>query len=296
MKLLNNHRMGLPLVMFCLLAIRFNATAQEGQIITETVHSPSLEGNLLGDSPDRPVTIYLPPSYETQTGRFYPVVYLLHGYGMDHTNWTHANSLFDPGNILHYMQSWLAQGRVKEMIIVMPNSHNRFGGSWYSNSSATGNWADYIARDLVDYLDRHYRTLPQPDSRAVIGHSMGGYGGMTMGLDYPEVFGCMGSMSGILDMAESPASWAFADGAKLNDLSTFASQDINIQIAVSESAAFAANVNNPPLYADLPWERDGSGQLVQKQAVWNKFLARDVLSSTSAIFQAIRGHVEIMAR
>ena len=135
MKLLNNHKMGFTFVMLCLLAIGLNATAQEGQNITETVHSPSLEGNLLGDSPDRPVTIYLPPSYQTQTDKFYPVVYLLHGFTRDNTMWTRANELFDPGNILNYMQSWLAQGRIKEMIIVIPSSHNRYDGSFYNNSS-----------------------------------------------------------------------------------------------------------------------------------------------------------------
>jgi S-formylglutathione hydrolase len=290
MKWLHDPRMGLASVVLCLFTIGFKATAQEGRIITETVHSPSLEGNLFGDSPDRPVTIYLPPSYETQTGKFYPVVYLLHGFGDDHNVWIHGNDLFDPGNILNYMQSWLAQGRVKEMIIVMPNSHNRFGGSWYSNSSATGNWADYITRDLVDYIDRHYRSLPQRDSRAVVGHSMGGYGGMTLGLDYPDVFGCMGSISGLLDMAQYPVviSWAFADGAKLKNLSTFAAQDFNVQVAIAMSAAIAANADNPPLYADFPWERDDSGQLVQKQAVWNKFLERDVLRRLSKNVEALR--------
>jgi S-formylglutathione hydrolase len=289
MKLLNNHKMGLIFVMLCLFTIGLNATAQEGQIITETVHSPSLEGNLLGDSPDRPVTIYLPPSYQTQTDKFYPVVYLLHGFTRDNTLWTRANELFDPGNILDYMQSWLAQGRIKEMIIVMPSSHNRYDGSWYNNSSVGGNWADYIARDLVDYIDRHYRTLPQRFSRAVIGHSMGGYGGMTLGLDYPDEFGCMGSMSGLLDMEQFPVviSQAFADGAELKDLPTIAAHGFNIQVAVALSAAIAGNANNPPLYADFPWERNDSGQLVQNQAVWNKFLERDVLRRLSKNVEAL---------
>jgi len=289
MKLLNEHRMALPFVMLCLFTIGVNATGQEGQIITETVHSPSLEGNLLGDSPDRPVTIYLPPSYEAQTGKFYPVVYLLHGFTRDNTLWTRANELFDPGNILDSMQSWLAQGRIKEMIIVMPSSHNRYDGSFYNNSSVGGNWADYIAKDLVDYIDRHYRTLPQRGSRAVIGHSMGGYGGMTLGLDYPDVFGCMGSMSGLLDMTQFPAaiSSAFADGAKLKDLSTIAAQGVNVLAAVAMSAAFAGNTNNPPLYADFPWERNDSGQLVQNQGVWNKFLERDVLRRLSKNVEAL---------
>lgn len=78
-------------VMLCLFMIGLNATAQEGQIIRETVHSPSLEGNLLGDSPNRQVNIYLPPSYDTEPGRYYPVVYLLHGFTGDHNYWNYWN-------------------------------------------------------------------------------------------------------------------------------------------------------------------------------------------------------------
>jgi enterochelin esterase-like enzyme len=69
-------------------------------------------------------------------------------------------------HILNWMKSWLKIERVKEMIIVMPNSHNKLRGSFYTNSAATGNWADFIAEDLVKHIDNHYRTLPQRESRA----------------------------------------------------------------------------------------------------------------------------------
>ena len=266
-------------VVLPVLLIGFVAIAQEGQIVRETVYSPSLEGSLLEDSPNRAVTIYLPPSYDAGPDMLYPVVYLLHGNTCDNNLWNGGYG----GNILNSMKPWLKNERVKEMIIVMPSSYNRFKGSWYNNSAATGNWADFIAKDLVAYIDSHYRTLPQRESRTVIGHSMGGYGGMTLGLDYPDVFGCMGSMSGMLDMTQLPSrtSWAFAQAAKLENLSDFNSQSFDVQRAIAMSAAIAPNPNKPPFYADFPWERDSSNKVVQNQTAWDRFLERDVLTRLS---------------
>jgi len=124
------------LTVLCLLLTVFSAIAQEGRIVRETVYSPSLEGNLLGDSPNRQVTIYLPPSYDTEPDRRYPVVYLLHGYTGNHNLWTGGSYI--SGNIVSSMSSWLKSGKVKEMILVMPNSYTKFQGGYYINSPATG--------------------------------------------------------------------------------------------------------------------------------------------------------------
>jgi len=273
-------------VVLCMLLTGFVAIAQEGQIVRETVYSPSLEGNLLGDSPNRAFTIYLPPSYDAGPDMLYPVVYLLHGRTCNNDLWNGGYG----GNILNSMKSWLKSEKVKGMILVMPNSYNRFTGSYYNNSAATGNWADFIAEDLVAYIDSHYRTLPQRESRAVIGHSMGGYGGMTLGLDYPDVFGCMGSMSGLLDMTQFPArtSWAFAQAAKLENLSDFYFQNFNVQWSIAISTAIAPNLNKPPFYADFPWEHDSSNKVVQNQTAWDRFLERDVLTRLSMNVETLR--------
>jgi len=268
----------LAVIIFCILLIGLIATAQDGKTTRIKVHSPSLEGNLFKDSPDRDVTIYLPPSYDNDPGMSYPVVYLLHGYTGNDMLWT-GGSYISNGNIKDWMNIWLKDGKVKEMILVMPDSYNTLHGSWYTNSVATGNWGDFIAKDLVQYIDSHYRTLRQRESRAVIGHSMGGYGGMTLGMDYPDVFGCMGSFSGPLDLNNYYAkiNWAFAQGARRKNLSDFYSQSFEVQVSISMSAALSPNPDKPPFYADFPWEYDESNKLKQNQAVWDRFLARDVL-------------------
>ena len=135
------------------------ATAQEaapalkGSLERIKVFGTSLEGNLMGESASPDVSIYLPPSYAKDRSRRYPVVYLLHGYtGTD-------LSYFGPaGRQLHRIAERVYQsGAAREMILVMPNAMNAYGGSMYSNSVTAGNWEGYIADDLVAYV----RTLKQ---------------------------------------------------------------------------------------------------------------------------------------
>lgn len=272
----------IPLLVLCLLLTTTSAIAQDGRIVRETVYSPSLEGNLLGDSPNRQVTIYLPPSYDDGDNLAYPVVYLLHGYTGNHDLWNGGgySSGKISGNILDSMKSWLKEGKVEEMILVMPDSHNKLQGSMYTNSSTTGNWADFIAKDLVQNIDGKYRTLPQRESRAVIGHSMGGYGGMKLGLLYPDVFGGMGGMAGLYDLEVhiNGSSGSYADGSGISDWDQFYSSD-NVQMHIAIAAAFAPNPNRPPVYCDFPFIYTDANprRVVKNQEVYDKFLEHDIL-------------------
>ena len=149
------------------------------------VHGKSLEGNLAGDSPDREVAVLLPPSYAAEKERRYPVVYVLHGFSDKLDGWF--------GSEAHWIKlptvvnRALAEG-VAEMIIVMPDAYTRFEGSMYSSSVTTGDWENYIASELVAYVDSHYRTIGRATSRGIAGHSMGGYGALRIGMRHPDVF------------------------------------------------------------------------------------------------------------
>jgi hypothetical protein len=66
-------------------------------------------------------------------------------------------------------------GTVHEMIVVLPDAHTLNDSSMYSNSPTTGNWESYIPHDLVAYINSHYCTMADRDSRGLAGHSMGGY-------------------------------------------------------------------------------------------------------------------------
>lgn len=183
------------------------------------------------------------------------------------------------------MKSWLEQGRVEEMILVMPNSYNKFRGSFYTNSSATGNWADYIAKDMVEYIDSYYRTLPQRESRAVIGHSMGGYGAVKLGILYPEIFGCMGGLAGAymieeLELQADPSSYAYA--STVENWSQFYSLGWLQQEPFAFSAALAPNPDRPPFYCDFPYVYTDTipREVIKVQEVYDKFLEQDILRLT----------------
>src|SRR5208337_4710250 len=133
------------------------------------IHGASLEGNLEGEAVDRDVIVFLPPSYNKDKHRRYPVVYALHGYSIGAEQWTHEI------HVPQTIEGAFALG-AKEMIVVLPDSKTAYGGSMYSSSVTTGDFERFIAHDVVSYIDAHYRTIPDRLSRGLVGHSMGGYG------------------------------------------------------------------------------------------------------------------------
>ncbi len=152
------------------------------------VHGASLEGNLEGNAVDRDVFVFLPPSYVKQKSRRYPVVYALHGYSIGAEQWTYEI------HVPQTIEGAFAQG-AQEMIIVLPDSKTVHNGSMYSSSVTTGNFEQFIAHDLVAYIDAHYRTIPNRLSRGLVGHSMGGYGATRIGMKHSDVFGSLYIMS-----------------------------------------------------------------------------------------------------
>ena len=223
------------------------------------VHGKSLEGNLEGDSPDRDVTIYLPPSYATDRTRRYPVVYLLHGYGgRDDTFNGRLATLPDSEDKL------VASGAAKEMIVVTPNAFSLHKGSMYSNSVTTGDWETYVAHDLVAYMDSHYRTISNRMSRGLAGHSMGGYGAVRIGMKRPDVFSSLYLMSSCCLNAQlnpQPGRMAEAEAIKTREAAEEAGRGRGFgpSVNLAEGAAWSPNPNNPPLYLDLP-VKDGNVQ------------------------------------
>ena len=126
----------------------------------------------------RSVSVLVPAGYE-QSGRRYPVLYLLHGGGQDHTAFA--------------MRAWFGAQADRSMIIVTPNA----GESWYVNSvvDPSARYEDFVAKDLVTYIDANYRTIATREGRAVAGVSMGGWGAMLLGLKHPQLFGAVGALS-----------------------------------------------------------------------------------------------------
>ncbi len=241
-----------------LLSLGVVAQAQEAQKSIEsgtlervTVHGDSLVGNLAGDSPDRLVSVYLPPSYATAPKRRYPVLYLLHGFTDSDDHWfgltgkhfvnvpTAANNAFASG--------------ARDFIIVMPNAFTRYQGSMYSNSVVTGNWEAFVAQDLVTFVDKHYRTLAVRASRGLAGHSMGGYGTVRIGMKYPSVFSSLYIMSPCcMDANMQPSVDAMQLAAMVQTAEDLQKADFFTKAMLASAAAWSPNPRNPPRYFDLP--------------------------------------------
>src|SRR4051812_8556805 len=210
------------------------------------VHGASLEGNLEGDAADRDVMVFLPPSYAMDRSRRYPVVYALHGYSIGAEQW--SGEIHVPQTI----EGAFAKG-AKEMIVVLPDSKTVHNGSMYSSSATTGDFENFVARDLVAHIDAHYRTIAVRESRGLVGHSMGGYGTTRIGMKHPDVFGSLYIMSPCCLSPRAPMKPE--DEAALAAVKTPADSEklpFGQRAALASAAAWSPNPHNPPLYLDLP--------------------------------------------
>jgi S-formylglutathione hydrolase FrmB len=238
---------------------------KQGTVERIKVHGKSLEGNLDGDSPDRDVSIYLPPSYKTETRRRYPVVYMLHGFTDDDARWFGVGGVKHWINFPEVINKALADGKTREMIVVMPNAFTRFKGSMYSNSVTVGDWETFITKELVGYIDSHYRTLAQRDSRGLAGHSMGGYGTMRLGMKSPDVFSSIYALSPCCmePRLANPATPAMKDMMKkveaIKTDDEVKSQSFLALAMLASAAAWSPNPKNPPDFFDMP-VKDGEPQ------------------------------------
>ncbi len=219
------------------------------------IHGAALEGNLEGNAVDRDVIVFLPPGYAMQKNRRYPVVYALHGYSIGAEQWT--KEIHVPQTI----EGAFAQG-AQDMIVVLPDSKTVHNGSMYSSSVTTGDFERYVSHDVVAYIDAHYRTIPQRESRGLVGHSMGGYGATRIGMKHPDVFGSVYIMSPCCLEARGAGPVNPKNEEALAAVKTpedSAKLPFMLRAQLATAAAWSPNPKNPPLYLDLP-VKDGAVQ------------------------------------
>jgi S-formylglutathione hydrolase FrmB len=262
------------LLLLCATAIPWRAAAQDaapplapvtplkGTLDRITVHGSALEGNLEGDSPDRPVTVYLPPGYQGSGDRRYPVVYVLHGFTDSDLRWFGWQEHFV--NVPAAMEQALASGTAREMILVMPNAFTAYQGSMYASSVTTGDWETYVAEELVAFIDRNYRTISDRASRGLAGHSMGGYGTIRIGMKRPDVFSSLYVMSPCCMQPNlHPEGPRMERVEAIRSIEQVQEADFMTMAVLASAAAWSPNPQNPPLFVDLP-TKDG---VVQQDVV-----------------------------
>ena len=143
---------------------------------------------------DVPVNMILPDSYHLSDA--FPVVYLLHGFSDNHKGWARRGVV-----------GCLAD--TYDIIVVMPD-----GGydSWYFDSETTPEYQyeTFVSKELVEYVDSHYKTIPQREGRAITGLSMGGHGALYLAFRHQDVYSSAGSTSGGVDIRPFPEKWGIA--------------------------------------------------------------------------------------
>lgn len=221
----------------------------EGKVVTTYITAKTL-ANKAGENPKRRVSVYLPPDYE-KSSKKYPVIYYLHGFF-----WSDS-LLVNSDKINHILDRAIHLKKIKPVIVVMADQSTIFKGSFYANSKSSGNWSDFTSVELVDFIDKNYRTLANKDSRGISGHSMGGNGALRNAILHPEVFSSVYALSpGILDaqyfaLAEIDLYKNLDNIKDVKDLSKPENARLNIIFAVAR--AYNGNENKPPLYANFPF-------------------------------------------
>ena len=252
-------------------------TAAPKRVLRTTIPAPSLAANLVGEKAERPIVVYLPPSYDTSATR-YPVIYYLPGYGDS------GFIGFVPGADTDELN---ANGTFPEVIFVVANGVSVMGGSFYANSPVTGNWEDFVAEDLVAHVDGTYRTLADAASRGLAGHSMGGFGALNIGMHRADVFGSVYSLSpGLFDAEGLANSQMFQSertiqsyleveqrlaGLAAEEAATHMKrQGSDLGFTLAYGAAFAPNPSRHPPYVDYPYSLV-DGALVRDETRWKQW-------------------------
>lgn len=188
---------------------------------------------------DMVINVVLPLTYEQSDLRF-PVLYLCHGLTSNYLEFVHVG-------VPEYLNRF-------DMIVVMVD----VGNSWYvnwaqSDGNQHNNFADHVCKDIITYVDEHYRTIADRKGRAINGISMGGFGAMSLGLSHPNLFCSVGSHSGALGWAASQSermkkgekSWVIWEQALQDSVTRYNNIDIEGYSSIIERTPKGLPFVNP---------------------------------------------------
>jgi S-formylglutathione hydrolase FrmB len=270
--------------------------AQDPSVRVLRHRSRVLEGNPLGDPVERDVIVCLPRSYDAQPARRYPTMWFLAGFGSSGAAFVLDSPVHEP--LSRRLHRLAASGEAPEVIAVLPDCSTRFGGSQYIDSPGTGNYQQYLADELVPFIDAHFRTEAEPGRRAVVGRSSGGYGAWMAAARRPDVFrlaGCLApdcgfehcyfaflpqalsiyrDRGGYRAFARDPLGVFPKDGAYMLALSL-----------VAMATCYSPSPDSPDGF-DFPMDPD-TGEL--RDQVWERWKAFDPVRLVASQAETLRG-------
>lgn len=263
------------------------AGSGKSRIEYRELRSKNFANTKVGTDPTRKMAIYLPPGYGKSSKR-YPVIYFLpNPFGS-------YRSVFDQRDAQRIFDRAISSGVIGKFIFVCVDMNTPLGPSWYVNSPVTGNWENFMVRELVPYIDSNFRTLPRRDSRGIAGYLIGGYGAIRFGMRHPDVFGSVyalhpvGTGSGVQIMETRPKWSLLANAKSLDDVK----RDGFTWIFTTIFQACLPDPNKPPLYIDLPAHKDGNRLVIDTrltERLRNNFFLESMIPQYADNLKSLRG-------
>lgn len=255
-----------------------------------------LAGNLLGDPIRRRFPVYVPPQYDAEPERRFPVAYYLIGYsGWGEMKLAEEKPWAEP--LWARLDRMMAAGEAEPMLVVAPDCFTRFGGAQYRDSPVTGRYASYLCDEVVPFVDATFRTQPERERRAVMGKSSGGYGSLVLGMTRPETFGivCATAADSLFELScageigKSVQVFRKSGGPAAFVEQFFAGsprhpQWMSALMTLASAQAYSPNPEVPVYFADLPFDTE-TGELVPD--VWQRWLACDPVRMVEHHVQAL---------
>ncbi len=258
------------------------STDLAGRIDEHVIDSAALRGNPLGDPHERPLWVYVPPGYDDEPDRRYPVVYVIQGYTGHLAMWRNRQPYRQPFPEL--ADAVFASGEAPPTIVVYVDAWTAYGGSQFVDSAGTGNYHSYLCDEVVPFVDSRYRTLAERDHRAISGKSSGGFGAMITPMLRPDLFGALATHAGdslyeycyVPEFAKAVRLLRGYDGdiqrwwADFRSRTSFTKEgDQELLMLLGVSACFSADADGTPR---LPFDPE-TGRLVPE--VWQRWLDWD---------------------
>lgn len=262
--------------------MRKDMTVGTGTVHRLTLDSKALKGNLLGDPAERVIDVYVPAGHD---GKGLPLLTDLVGFtagGPAHTNWKNFAE-----NVPERLDRLIATGAMAPCVAAFPDCFTRLGGNQYVNSSAMGNWDDFLLQEAVPLVEKTYG-CGGFGRRGVFGKSSGGYGAMVHALLHPDFWSAAAVHSGDMGFELMyrhefvPVLRALArSGGSIGDwIEKFwtapktKDADVHIIMMLAQAASFDPDPSRP-FGVRLPVTLDTCELIAER---WNNWLAWDPLS------------------
>jgi enterochelin esterase-like enzyme len=247
----------------------------------------ALVGFPMNDPVERQFPVYLPPDYDANAKKSYPVAFFLAGFSGRGSGYISDNSAFEVSLPTRWDRA-IAEKRSRPFIAVFPDGTSKMGCSQYVNSPAFGNYMDYLCDELVPFIESKYPVTKNPKERILTGHSSGGFGALITGMIRPEVFKTICSSAGDtvyeLSLMKNPA-FAVAEIEKAGGLAGFIKEFLSLStyaniapskfdtmLTLAMAPCYAPNTKSAPLYGD-PFFDLKTGEIIPE--IWEKYLAWD---------------------